>query len=122
MAHHKQELTDWRGGRRRSRLVSLETWHVTNEDSLPGREEEGGVGWQAWKHGMLQTRTHQLEGRKREEQVGELGNMAHHTQGLTNWRGGRGRSGLVSSETCHITNEDSLPRGEEGGGAGVGEL
>src|SRR5216684_559628 len=80
MAHHKQELTDWRGGRRRSRLVSLETWHVTNEDSLPGREEEGGVGWQAWKHGMLQTRTHQLEGRKREEQVGELGNMARHTR------------------------------------------
>ncbi len=63
-----------------------------------------------------------LEGRKREEQIGELGNVAHHKRGLTNWRGGRGKSGLVSSETCHVTNEDSLPRGEEGGGAGVGEL
>ncbi len=48
--------------------------------------------------------------------------MAHHKRGLTNWRGGRGKSGLVSSETWHVTNEDSLPRGEEGGGAGVGEL
>ncbi len=26
----------------RSGLVSLETWHITNEDSLAGREEEGG--------------------------------------------------------------------------------
>src|SRR5216684_2242688 len=67
-------------------------------------------------------RTHQLEGRKREERVGELGNVACHKRGLTNWRGGRGKSGLVSSETWHVTNEDSLPRGEEGGGAGVGEL
>ena len=28
------------------------------------------------------------------EWVGELGNMPHH-RGLTDWRGGRGRSGLV---------------------------
>ena len=42
-------------------------------------------------------RTHRLEGRRREEHVSELGIMAHH-RGLTNWRGGRGRSGLVSSE------------------------
>ncbi len=40
MAHHKR-LTDWRGGRGRSGLVSLETWHVA-EDS-PTRGEE--VGW-----------------------------------------------------------------------------
>ena len=67
-------------------------------------------------------RTHLLEGRKREEQVielgnmachkqrlthwkeeqvGELGNMAQHKQGLTCWRRGRGRSGLVSLETWH---------------------
>jgi len=26
-------------------LVSLETWYVTNEDSLAGGEEEGGAGW-----------------------------------------------------------------------------
>ena len=29
-----------------------------------------------------------LEGRKREELVGEFGNIAHHKQGLTDWRGG----------------------------------
>jgi len=39
----------------------------------------------------------QLEGRK-EEWVHEFGNMAHHKQGLTDWRGGRGRSGLMSLE------------------------
>ncbi len=47
---------------------------------------------------MSQMRTHFLEGRKREEWVGELGNVAHHKQGLTPWRGGRGRSRLVSLE------------------------
>src|SRR5216684_1823235 len=117
MAHHKQELTDWRGGRRRSRLVSLETWHVTNEDSLPGREEEGGVGWQAWKHGTSQTRTHFLEGRKEEERGLVSLETWHVTRGLTFWRGGR-RSGLVSLEAWHVTNEDSLPREEEEGGVG----
>src|SRR5229473_604779 len=72
---------------------------------------------------MSQTKTHQsLEGKKMEERVGELGNVERHKRGLTNWRGGRGKSGLVSSETWHVTNGDSLPRGEEGGGAGVGEL
>ncbi len=45
MAHHKQGLTNWRGGRGRSRLVSFEIWHITNEDSLTGGEEEGGAGW-----------------------------------------------------------------------------
>src|SRR5229473_3386833 len=74
VARHKRGLTPWRGGRGRSMLVSLETWHVTNEDSLPGGEEE-------------------------EEGVGEIGNVARHKRGLTNWRGGRGRSGLVSLET-----------------------
>src|SRR5260370_12047 len=78
VAHHKQGLTNWRGGRGRSGLVSLETWHVTNEDSHPGGEEEGGVGWLAWERGMSQIKTHILEGRKREEQVGEPGNMACH--------------------------------------------
>src|SRR5216684_4191259 len=50
---------------------------------------------------MSQTRTYQLEGRNREEQVGKLGNVAQHKQGLTCWRGGRGRSRLVSLETWH---------------------
>src|SRR5216684_335190 len=40
--------------------------------------------------------THQPEGRKREEQVGELGKVARHKRGLTYWRGRRGRSGLVT--------------------------
>src|SRR5260370_41951341 len=67
---------------------------------------------------MTQIRTHQLEGRKREEWVGELRSMAHHKQGFTRWREGRGRSGLVSFETRHDTNEDSPTGGEEEGGAG----
>src|SRR5712692_9371264 len=78
MAGHKRGLTNWRGGRGRSRLVSFETWQVTNEDSLTGGEEEGKASWCASKHGMSQTRTHQLEGRKREEWVGELQNVAGH--------------------------------------------
>src|SRR5229473_2746138 len=118
MAHHKRGLTNWRGGRGRSGLVSFETWQVTNEDSLPGGEEEGRASWGASKRGRSQTRTHQLEGRKREERVGELRNVAGHKRGLTNWRGGRGKSGLVSFETWHITNEDSLPGGEKVGEAG----
>src|SRR5713226_5355466 len=76
MACHKQRLTSWRGGRGRSGLVSLETWHIKNKDSHAGGEEEGGAGLGAWKRGTSQMRTHTLEGRKREERVGELGNMA----------------------------------------------
>src|SRR5216684_2288942 len=101
MAGHKRGLTNWRGGRGRSGLVSFEAWHVTNEDSLTGGEEEGGALLSASKRGRTQTRTHQLEGRKREERVGELRSMAHHKRGLTRWRGGRGRSGLVSFEMWH---------------------
>ena len=98
--------------------MSFEAWHITNEDSLAGGEEEGGAGWRAWKRGTSQTRTHELEGRKREEPVGELGNVAPHKRGLTNWRGGRGRNGLVSFEAWHVTSEDSLAGGEEEGGVG----
>src|SRR5258707_1588639 len=61
--------------------------------------------------------THLLEGSKREERLGELLIVARHKRALTNWRGGRGRSGLVSFETWHVTNEHSLPGGEEEGGA-----
>src|SRR5260370_36002092 len=63
--------------------------------------------------GMSQTKTYIVGGRKREECVGELGNGAGHKQGLTLWRGGRGRSGLVSLETWHVKNEDSQTGGEE---------
>jgi len=62
-------------------------------------------------------RTHSLEGRKREERLGELRNVARHKRALTSWRGGRGRSGLVSFETWHVTNEHSPTGGEEEGGA-----
>src|SRR5258708_31018287 len=44
-----------------------------------------------------------LEGRKQQKRVGELRNVAKCKQGLTAWRGERGRNGLVSSETWHIT-------------------
>src|SRR5216684_3366224 len=93
VAGHKRGLTNWRGGRGRSRLVSFETWHVINEDSPTG-------------------------GRKREERVGELQNVAGHKRGLTYWREGRWKSKLVSFETWHVINEDSLTGGEEEGGAG----
>src|SRR5712692_8646517 len=72
-----RRLTDWRGGRGRSRLVSLEMWHIA-EESPTGGEEEGGAGCGAWTRGTSQTTTHQLEGRKREEWVREPRNMAHH--------------------------------------------
>src|SRR5216684_3669437 len=55
--------------------------------------------------GTSQTWTHFLERRKREEQVGELGNVACHKQGLTSWRGGRERSGLVSLEMQSVTKQ-----------------
>src|SRR5712692_1553454 len=45
VAPHKRAPTGWRGGRGRSGLVSFETWHVTNEHSRTGGEEEGGAGW-----------------------------------------------------------------------------
>ena len=91
MAHHQQELTNWRGGRGRSSLVSFEMQHDTNEDSPTGGEEE---------------------------QVGELRSVAHHKRGLTHWRGGRGRSRLVSLEKWHLTNEDLPTGGEKEGEAG----
>src|SRR5258707_1192114 len=83
VARHKQGLTSWRGGRGRCGLVSLETWHITNEDSLTGEEE-------------------------REERGGQVGNVVHHKKGLTCWRGGRGRSRVGRLETWHITNQGSL--------------
>src|SRR5258708_14308064 len=91
VARHKRALTSWRGGRGKSRLVNLEMWHVTNEDSLSGGEEEGGAGWWAWKRNTPQTRTHFLEGRKREKRVGELENWDPTKQGLPSSREEEGR-------------------------------
>src|SRR5713226_1745307 len=93
VAGHKRGLTNWRGGRGRSRLVSFETWQVINEDSPTG-------------------------GAEREEQACVLRNVAGHKWGLTDWGGGRGRSELVSFETWQVTNEDSPTGGEEEGEAG----
>src|SRR5216684_4286765 len=118
VARHKRGLTNWRGGRGKSELVSFETWHITNEDSLPGGEKVGGVGWRAQKRGTLQTRTHRQEGRMREESIHELGNMAH--QRAHSLEGRKGRNTLVSSETWHVANKDSLTRGEEEGGGRSG--
>src|SRR5258708_8774529 len=64
-------------------------------------------------------RSHQEEGRMREESIRELGNMAH--QRAHSLEGRKGRSALVSSETWHVANKDSLARGEEerGGRSGL---
>src|SRR5260370_40636931 len=48
---------------------------------------------------MSQMRTHILEGRKREEWVGELGNVAHHRAHDTECNRPRASSALVSSGT-----------------------
>src|SRR5260221_5610721 len=72
VARHKRALTRWRGGRGRSGLVSFETWHVTNEHSPTGGEEEGGTAWGASKPGTSQKSTNLLEGAKRDGGAGEL--------------------------------------------------
>src|SRR5260370_34643333 len=58
--------------------------------------------------------THLLEGRKQEKWVSELRNMAHCKQGLTSWRGGRGRSEVVDLETWDIANKESPVWGRRG--------
>src|SRR5258708_1798896 len=86
---HQRGFTHWRGGR--SAFVSLETWHMANKNSLAGEEKEGGVGWGARKCGTLQTRDLPGGGRGRDGVVrSETGGSAG--RGLTCWRGGRGRS------------------------------
>ncbi len=72
--------------------MSFKMWHVANEHLLAGGEEE--------------------------EPVGKLQNVARHKRGLTRWKGGRGRSSLVSFEMWHVINQDSQTGGEEEGGAG----
>src|SRR5712692_1656842 len=117
-AHGKQELTCWREGRGRSRLVNSEMWHVANKVPSWGRKREEWVS-ELGNVACCKTGTHLLEGRKREEWVGELGNVARYKM-RTHLLEGRkcGRGGLVSSEMWHVANEDSLPGGEEEGGMG----
>src|SRR5258708_7312878 len=88
MGGHKQGLTNWRGGRGRSELVSLETGQGRKEEARRGGEGEGGGRGGAWKNGRGQTRKSRLVGRRREEWVGEIRNMAHCKQGLSDRRGG----------------------------------
>src|SRR5260370_882710 len=118
VARHKRALTRWRGGRGRRGVGSFETGRGTKEHSHAGGEEEGGAGWGASEQRTAQRSTQGMEGRKREERGGEVGNVARHKRAVTSWRGGRGRSGLVSFETWHVTNEHSRAGGEEEGGAG----
>src|SRR5258708_35643371 len=51
----------------------------------------------------MSKRIHSVEGR--EEHVRELRNAADGKQELICWRGGRGRSGLASSEMWHVANK-----------------
>src|SRR5258708_31689712 len=104
------------GRTRRCSLVSFVSRLVSNELSLSGGDEEGGAAWCAARRGTSQTSTHCLEGRKREERLGELRIVARHKPALTSWRGGRGRSGTRSIHTLHVTNEPSLCVGEEESG------
>src|SRR5216684_3684064 len=78
---------------------------------LEGRKREEWVG-ELRNVAHCKKGTHLLEGRKREERVGELRNVAHCKRGLTDRRGGRGRSPFVSLETWHVT-EGSLAGGQE---------
>src|SRR5258707_13659245 len=85
-------FTHWRGGR--STFVSSEMRHMANKNSLAGEEEEGGVGWRAWKCGMLQKRALPGGGGG----GGGLGSseMRHVAKrGVAGWRGGGGRGGGV---------------------------
>src|SRR5258708_14612793 len=76
VARHKRALTSWRGGRGRSGLVSFETWHVTNEHSQTGGEEQGGAAWTTSNRGPAQTSTHQHGGKKTSESHGAHPNRA----------------------------------------------
>src|SRR5260370_1166678 len=110
--------TCWRGESGRSGLVSSEMWHIANEDSLPGGGEEGGKGWGAWKRGTLQKGDDLTGGgrgggggRGRGRKEGRIAETKDEEEG-------GGRSGLVSLEMWHVTNEDSLTGGRKEGGVG----
>src|SRR5258708_29444601 len=93
MAGHKRGLTDWRGGRGRSELVSFKTWQVTNEDSPTGGEEEGGAGWWPQKGAVQKTR-------------------------ITSSRARTWRRKLAGFEKGEGKNEESVTRGEAKGEGG----
>ena len=98
-------------------MASSEMWHVANKVPSWGRKREEQVS-ELGNVAHCKMGTHLLEGRKREERVGELGNMAHRKKRTHFLEGRKRRSKLVSSETWHAGNEDSLSGGEEEGGTG----
>src|SRR5258708_31019620 len=110
--------TQFPEGRKWEKLVGEQRKMGHYKGGLTGGEEEGGAGWRAQKCGMLQMRTHEQEGRMREELIDELGNVAH--QRASSLEGRKGRSALVSSKMWHVANKDSLARGEEEGGGRSG--
>jgi hypothetical protein len=63
--------------------------NVSCHRGLTGEEKEGAYKrLQMWQ---IMNENHLLEGRKKEECMSEFRNIAHY-RGLTNWRGGKGRS------------------------------
>src|SRR5260370_21557687 len=50
----KRGLTSWRGGRGRSGLVSSETWHVAKRGPTSCGGGRGEPSWGSWKHGILE--------------------------------------------------------------------
>src|SRR5260370_491081 len=116
-AHGKQELTCWRGGRGRSGLASSEMWHVANKVPSWGRKGGGRVS-ELGNMARCKTVSHCLEGRKREEQVGEKRKKGCRKKRRHFLEERKRRSELVSSETWHAGNKDWLSGGEEEGGTG----
>src|SRR5258708_3202999 len=86
-AHGKQELTCWRGGRGRSRLASSEMWHIANKVPSWGRKREEWVS-ELGNVACCKMGTNLLGGRKGEEGVGELGKGVGGKKGSL-WWGGR---------------------------------
>src|SRR5260221_11255881 len=115
VAHGKQELTCWRGGRGKSGLASLEMWHVANKVPSWGRKREEWVS-ELGNVARCKMGTHLLEGRKREEQVGELGNVACCKTGthLLEGRKGEGRGGELGKREYYKRGR-YFKRGRKGG-------
>src|SRR5229473_1729578 len=83
------------GRKGRSALVSSETWHVENKDSLARGEEEGG---------------------RRSRLVSlEMWHIANEDSLARGEEEGGGRSRLLSLEMWHVTNENLLTGGRKEG-------
>src|SRR5260370_39671740 len=80
------------GGGRGTGLASLEMWHVANKVPSWGRKREEWVS-ELGNVARCKMGTHLLEGRKREERVGELRNMGGGKRGMHMGGGRRGGGG-----------------------------